>query len=264
MDPGSVTLLGLVGGALGATLLSGALFLLLLIVVASRVRFRAPRLEPLAGADSDRPAATSEAWAAHARLGATIQSLGWARFATLVDQRLLRRTRLEVQLFRRGDDPDAFMVVITRVTPGGTGPERASVDLQLATRYSDGSALVTTTSESTATLPTRPGVSLVRVPGLLEPEQLLAVHRLRRAREDGGRTPCQVPFAELAITLEGDLLEDILHAERTGLLVRDSDGTWRTTWRGALGLAWESWWPVSALRRARIQRQARALLAATA
>lgn len=247
------------GGAAGVAACLALALLLLLSLTALRLRFAKPRLNPLAA--SGRPAPTSEAWAASARLAATIQALGWAHLTTLVDDRLFRGARIELHLFRRQGDPDGFTITVTRVTPPG-GEERAVVDLQVSTRYGDGSALVTTSSETTATLPARPAVSLERLPGCLEPEQLLAVHRLRRARDDAGREPCQVPAPELALTLERDMQEDLLHAERLGLLVPDPEGGWRTTVQGALHLSWAAWLPVGLWRRARLQRRARAWIAA--
>ena len=148
-------------GPLGWVLLAaGALVVLLRLLplvvaplfVATRLRFRVPRLEPL----SESPPLPVEARATQARLVQALQARGYTAGPALVDARLLTGTRLELHPWQDPAGPDGATLLIARAGPPGA--ERAEVDLHLGTRFADGTVLVTTNSLSVARLPARPAV----------------------------------------------------------------------------------------------------------
>jgi hypothetical protein len=249
-------LVPVLGGLVGVALLLVLLpWVLAPLLVATGLRLSPPRLSPLG---TDRPL-PGDAAGQRARLIEELLGLGFRRLTELAADEFLAGSRLELHLLVREGPPHLGATVLTtRIRPGER--ERTVVDLQLGTRFADGSALVSASSAWASRLLSRPTVQVAYLPGA-SPSALLRVHLDRLSHEAAAREVVAVPEPEVATCLERDLQADIDHAVALGLLRPVGEG-WRPTWSGALRLGWASCWPLSAVLRARERRRATTLILA--
>ncbi len=140
---------------------------------------------------------------------------------------------------------------------------RGATAVEIATRFTDGSVVITTNADRLRPFPPLPGATVAQLPSVRDASTLDRVHRMlvRRLDEDRGRTPRVRDDPGEASGFVASLLEDKEKQAAAGRMRLTSDGTaYRMTWKGAALLSWNRLWPFSTMRRARLRRRERGLL----
>ena len=131
--------------------------------------------------------------------------------------------------------------------------------VEFCTEFSDDSELCTNNSPELGTFPQAPDKQVCQLPHVKDADALHGIHQemLRRRKTQAAKVIPE-PGRELEHLREGWARDLERQAERGYLVRSERQGVYRATWKGALLMTWKLLWPVSAVRRSRLRREAEA------
>jgi hypothetical protein len=221
-----------------------------------------PRFDPMGGESSNLPGDISHFFAIRE---SELKPLGFEVRGRYRVERLTGKLDAFALILVGPAEKVAALVMALKVPPGL--PVRNSTALHLVTRYGDGSAIETMTSERLRPFPPPQGRSVAQLPSVPDAPTLLRVHRmLVQARGDAlPRTlrPAGASAEEDSALAAFSMTEGMKRQAEAGWIRLAEDSRfYRPTWKGAALLSWNRLWPITAVRLTRLRARERHLLSA--
>jgi hypothetical protein len=199
----------------------------------------------------------------YAENNALLEELGFSAVAHLFAARHSTSVRYVHTLLVNQSEKDMAVVVhmLGEIPP----VTRMAVNyVEFFTDFEDGSEINTINSKQPGGFVQVPEKRIFRLPHLIEPKQLYAVHRALLAQRAAVSKRLPAAGAEVSYMVAG-IERDLAREASFGGLRLDYSGLWyRPTMKGAILMAWTFGWPIGFLRRRllrwRGKRLARAVL----